>query len=297
MFVQTNRVKDVKALYHEKLSPFFSESEINLMVKYLTIKRLNINAVEFVSASDNLLSESDLLYFHFALKRLLKNEPFQHVLGDVEFYGLELLSDARALIPRPETEELVDWVISSFKEQQLQIVDLCAGSGCIALAVKSRFSNSEVIATELSEKAIELIEANCLKTKLQLTIHKMDVLMDEDYRFFKQNAYDCWISNPPYIPTREKSIIDKNVLDFEPHLALFVADDDPLIFYSKIADQARVFLKDNGLLFFEIHENYGQEMISLLAEKGFVNIELRKDLQGKERMLRAQNVISNHESK
>ena len=298
MFVKSNRLSDIKSFYHSKLSSLFSENEINLMLKYLSIKRLNLSSVEYINSMDNLLSESDLLYYNFALKRLLKNEPFQYIIGDVEFYGLELNCDSRALIPRPETEELVDWILSSLdKNTTREIADLCAGSGCIALALKSKIPNAEIIAAELSEEAIALIEENCLKTDLRVIPIKMDVLDDEEYSSFEGNSFDCWVSNPPYIPNKDKQMMSENVLDFEPHIALFVEDNDPLIFYSKLAENAKKYLKNNGFLFFEIHEDYSEEMNAMLKEKGFVNIELRKDLQGKARMMRAQNVISNYESK
>lgn len=298
MFVQSNRLSDIKSFYHSKLASLFSENEINLMLKYLAIKRLNISDIEYISASNNLLSESDLLYYNFALKRILNNEPFQYIIGDVEFYGLELNCDARALIPRPETEELVDWVLSTLnKNAKLEIADLCSGSGCIALALKSKIPNAEIIAAELSDDAIALIEENCIKTDLHVIPLKMDVLRDAEYSSFEEGSFDCWVSNPPYIPMKDKQMMSENVLDFEPHLALFVEGNDPLIFYSKLAENARKYLKNYGYLFFEIHEDYSEEMKSMMLLKGFVNIELRKDLQGKARMMRAQNVISSHESK
>ncbi len=298
MFVQSNRLSDIKSYYHSKLSSIYTESEINLMLKYLAIKRLGINSVDYINSLNDLLSESDLLFFNFAMKRLLKNEPFQYIIGDVEFYGLELNCDARALIPRPETEELVDWILDSIeKNTVVKIVDLCAGSGCIALALKSNLPNSEIIAAELSADAIALIEENCQKTSLDVVPLKIDVLKDEAYSSFEENGFDLWVSNPPYIPNKDKDLMSQNVLGFEPHMALFVEDHDPLIFYIKLAENARKYLKKNGYLYFEIHEQYSEEMNALLLEQGFVNIELRKDLQGKARMMRAQNVISSYESK
>jgi len=298
MFVQSNRLSEIKTFFHSKLNSSFSENEINLMLKYLTMKRLDIGSVEYINSSNSLLSESDLLYFNFALKRLLKNEPFQYILGDVEFYGLELNCDTRALIPRPETEELVDWVLETIdKQSKLEIADLCSGSGCIALALKSKLPNSEIIAAELSDSAIELIEENSLKTNLRVIPTRMDVLKENDYSIFDSHSFDCWVSNPPYIPNKEKALMAENVLDFEPHMALFVVDNDPLIFYREIASRAKRYLKDGAYLFFEIHEDLGVEMNELLKQKGFVNIELRKDLQGKARMMRGQHVISSHESK
>lgn len=293
MFVSSNRLSDIKSYYSSKLSSLFSESEINLMIKYLSLKRLGLSNSDYLSSSNILLSESDLLYFNFALKRLLKNEPFQYILGDVEFYGLELNCDARALIPRPETEELVDWVLGSIeRNKSFKIMDLCSGSGCIALGMKSKLPNAEIIAAELSEDAIALIEENSLKTNLSIVPIKMDVLNVGDYSNFEKESFDCWISNPPYIPNKEKGLMEQNVLDFEPHLALFVNDNDPLVFYQAIAMQAKKYLKSGGHLYFEINENYGEEMRKMLLDLGFLNIELRKDLQGKARMMRAQNVIS-----
>ena len=293
MFVSSNRLSDIKSYYHSKLASLFSENEINLMVKYFSLKRLKISSLDYLSSSPILLSESDLLYFNFALKRLLKNEPFQYILGDVEFYGLELNCDSRALIPRPETEELVDWILTTLdRNTELKGTDLCSGSGCIALALKSKLSNAEIVAAELSEDAIALIEENCRKTNLEILTEKMNVLSANDYSIFKTNSFDFWVSNPPYIPNKEKELMAENVLGFEPHMALFVEDSDPLIFYKEITKQAVKYLKEGGYLFFEIHEGLGVEMTQMLMEEGFVNIELRKDLQGKARMMRAQNVIS-----
>lgn len=296
MFVSKNNLESVKAYFQERL-PNFSNSEINLMVKYLTIKRLKINESEYMIQQPFLFSESDLLFFRGAVKRLITNEPFQHIIGEVEFYGLELISDNRALIPRPETEELVDWVVKTFAEQRgIKVMDLCAGSGCIALAVESVLEDSDILAAELSQSAIDLIKENCLKTNLKIGVKKMNVLFENEYSDFEINSFDCWISNPPYIPESDKLKMHVNVLDFEPGMALFVANDNALIFYRKIAEQAIRYLKENGFLFFEIHEELADQTISVLKEYDFVNIELRKDLQGKDRMIRAQKVSSQNES-
>lgn len=255
------------------------------MTKYLIIKRLGISLDEYLFLKDQLFSESDLLYFRNACKDLLNNVPFQHIVGNTEFYGLELNIDSRALIPRPETEELVDWIVADFKQEQgLTILDVCSGSGCIALAIKHNIKDSIVQALEKSKDAVALIEENKSLLALDVTVFNHDV--------FDVNALDgitksdVWVSNPPYIPNKDKAFMDSNVLDFDPEMALFVDDDTPLIFYSRIAELAKDGLKPNGALYFEIHESYGEELVEMLINIGFSTVELRKDLQGKDRFIK-----------
>ena len=295
MFVEKNDLASLKKYFSNKLTNF-SPSEINSIVKQLVIKRLDIDESDYIFSNSLLFSESDLLYFRSVVKRLEQNEPFQHVLGEVEFYGLILKSDGRALVPRPETEELVDWVVNEcLGESNLNIMDLCAGSGCIAFGLKSVLKDVKVIAVELSKKAITLIEENKMETKLSIDILEADVLKRDSFLQFEKASFDCWVSNPPYIPNKDKAMMHQNVLDFEPGMALFVEDELPLVFYTEIAKNANEYLKEGGHLFFEIHESYGPEMVSLLDNIGFVNIELRKDLQGRDRMIKAQNVSSPNE--
>jgi release factor glutamine methyltransferase len=296
MFVKHNNLTEIKAYFKTEL-PEFSQTERNSMVKQLAIKRLDISPSDFLLSDDILLSESDLLFFRGVVKRLQKNEPFQHIIGEVEFYDVVLKSDKRALVPRPETEELVDWVVQSVNihEEQL-ILDLCSGSGCIAFALKSALPKVEMKTIELSEPAIELIRENIKFTSLDIDVIKADVLNPESYTCFQKYSFDVWVSNPPYIPNKDKKRMHENVLDFEPHMALFVDDNDPLLFYREIALNAKEYLKNEGYLFFEIHEDFGSEMIVLLESLGFVNIELRKDMQGRARMMRAQSVFLSNES-
>ncbi len=294
MFVQQNTLDGLRSYFSERLSNQFSASEIKLMLKTFVTKRLDISDTEFMLAGDLRFSESDLLYFRSVVKRLQANEPFQYISGKTEFYGLELHCDKRALIPRPETEELVDWIVQSAdKNSELTIVDLCAGSGCIALGLKSKLRKAKVEAWELSPEALDLIDENSHFTGLDIVSKKIDVL--ELNGLNSNELYDIWVSNPPYIPHRERSRMAENVLAFEPEMALFVADDDPFIFYDRIAVSASAQLSDGGWLYFEIHEDFSDEVIACLTIHGFVNIELRKDLQGKSRMIRAQRVPSQHE--
>ena len=179
----------------------------------------------------------------------------------------------------------MDWIVSDWKGQAT-ILDVCAGSGCIALALQSVFSQHETVALELSDDALALIDENCVKTGLNLTIQKFDALSPEMWGQFGSESIGLIVSNPPYVLESDKGQMHENVLAFEPHMALFVSDDDPLLFYRQIGENGMRVLKKDGWVYFEIHESLGQEMIQLLEGIGFVNIELRKDLQGKSRMIR-----------
>lgn len=296
MFVKNNNLTEIKTYFKSKL-PDFSTTELNSMIKQLAFQRLNISSAEYMLSDDVLLSESDLLFFRSAVKRLQTNEPFQHIIGEVEFYGVELKSDKRALVPRPETEELVDWVLDSLSEEKANVIDLCAGSGCISFALKNARPKFNVQGVEFSREAIELIHENIDYTGINIDVIDGDVLSEDFYGSLQPGTYDCWVSNPPYIPNKDKKVMHENVLDFEPHMALFVEDNDPLLFYREIAINALKYLKPGGYLFYEIHEDFGAEMIDLMNSLGFVNIELRKDMQGRERMMRAQSVFLSHESK
>lgn len=297
MFVQGNQIGDLKAYFSKNLSGNFSTSEIQLMLKLAVCKRLEITETDFMLSSNLRFSESDLLYFRNLIHRLLNEEPFQYILGETEFYGLLLISDKRALIPRPETEELVEWVLASHAKEDLKkILDACSGSGCIALALKSKLPNAHLIAGELSEEALSLIVENAKRCKLEIEVKAMDVLRAEDFQDFERDSFSLWISNPPYIPEQDRSKMAGNVVRFEPEMALFVSDEDPLVFYRRLAEEALLYLKTGGCIYFEIHEDLSTAVMVLLESLSFVNIEVRKDLQGKQRMVRAQKVISHYES-
>lgn len=290
MFVQANTLKEIRTYFKQELGNQFSDNELKIIVKTLYKKRFGGDDTSFMFAQDDRLSESDLLYFHHALKRIRNQEPFQYVIGETEFYGLLLRIDHRALIPRPETEELVDWILNTAsRNDSLQIADFCAGSGCIALALKSQLTHAKVFAVELSSEALALCAENKALTEQEIDLMQADVLLPMDVNLFDAKL-DLIVSNPPYIPVRDKAMMAANVLDFEPEMALFVSDDDPLIFYSEIIANATRLLKENGWIYFEIHEDLGDEVKALFEAQQFVNIELRKDLQGRDRMVRAQMV-------
>ncbi len=292
MFVQTNSVQSIRQYFKSRLETMFSDNEIKIIGNEVICQRLGLSPSDLIGVNDQLLSESDLLFFRSVVKRLLNNEPFQYIVGNAHFYGLELISDKRALIPRPETEELVEWVKEVYlnNSKGLTIVDICTGSGCIALAIKSIFSESKIYGTDISSEALQLAKENANKTGLDVEFKQFSALDEVEYDQkgnFQLESFDCWVSNPPYIPEEEKKLMAENVLEFEPHLALFVPDEKVLVFYDKIAQMALKYLKSNGNLFFEIHENLANETKGLLEKIGFQYVEIRKDLQGKDRMIKA----------
>lgn len=284
MFVSDNSVKSVKHYFNERLKEVFSEREIRMMFQLSIEKRLNISPSELLLSDSVRMSESDLLFFRAIVKRLLNNEPFQYIHGETEFYGLRIKTDGRGLIPRPETEELVDWIIRSESGDIRKIVDVCSGSGCIALALKSKLPSTEVIGFDVSDGALELSKENTLLNSLIVSFKKVDVLTDSFP--LEDHSIDIIVSNPPYVKNSEKIGMQEHVLSYEPHLALFVEDESPLIFYDRIAVQAAQKLRSGGWLYFEINEKYGDEMIQLLKQYAFSDIELKEDLQGKNRMIR-----------
>lgn len=290
MFVQTNTIRSIKEYFRLKLGSLYSENEIKSIYSESLCQRLGISKVDLITSDNQYLSESDLLFFRSIVKRLLNHEPFQYILGNTNFYGLEITCDKRALIPRPETEELVDWIVQHSKgKTELKILDLCTGTGCIALALKHVMPTSKVWGIDVAKGAIELANENAKKNELEVDFLKMDVLNSSSFsEHFIPESFQIWVSNPPYIPDSDKLKMSRNVLDFEPHLALFVSDHNPLLFYQQITKEAKVYLEKSGCLYFEIHEDLSQGVIELLEMNGFVNIELRKDLQGKPRMIKAQ---------
>lgn len=284
MFVKDNTLNSAKAYFYERLEGF-SESELKLMWTEIICKRFNWSRADLLMNADFRLSESDLLFIRSFVKRLQKNEPFQYILGETEFYGLIIKCDKRALIPRPETEELVDWISENSNIEKA--VDICSGSGCIALALKMIYKSATILGVDISEDANDLARQNAQLNMLDVTFETADALEIQADFWNTLSDLDLIVSNPPYIPENEKAEMAANVLDFEPHLALFVENNSPIIFYERIADLAQQKLKSGGLLYFELHHLYSTKVIAYLEKIGFQKIEVRKDLQGKNRMLKA----------
>lgn len=285
MFVVDNTIKSVKQYFFERLSNQFSHRELRMMFGLLVQKRLGVESSEVHFLEEQKLSESDLLYFRSAVKRLQADEPFQYIVNETEFYGISVYTDMRALIPRPETEELVDWVLKDIENSPKKIVDVCTGTGCIALALASKLKNTSVFGIDISEEALSLAKENANRLQFPVEFYNVDILKEK--LPFPNESIDIIVSNPPYITESEKDKMALNVLNYEPHIALFVENEKALIFYEKIAKQALLKLKNGGSLYFEINESFGKETVDLLMELGFSSVELKKDLQDKDRMIKA----------
>lgn len=274
--LQSQLIEKLKSTYGEREASNLSHL---LLDHFCSLNRMAIamnNAVEIAS--------SDLESLEQAIEKLLAHVPIQHIMGEVEFYGCKIKTDGRALIPRPETEELVDWIYQENALDAPHILDIGTGTGCIPIALKRAIPQAKVNALDISTEALALAKENAHANDVTIDFAQLDVL--KDVIPFQQ--LDIIVSNPPYIPIQEKDSMESNVVDFEPNLALFVSDEDPLIFYRVIAEQAIQLLNLGGILYFEIHENFGQMLVTLMEEIGFTNVTLKQDLQGKDRMIQAQ---------
>ena len=264
-------------------------------VKSLTWLSINsickLERAKYLSMRDDELAQTDLDKLLEILEQLKNGSPLQYILGETDFYDLKFKVNPSVLIPRPETEELVDWTLITIREMKgetevLKIVDIGTGSGCIPIAIKKYIPLADITAIDISENALDTAKLNAELNKTELNFIKDDILTPTNQELVN-TQYDVIISNPPYITESEKSKMHQNVLNYEPHNALFVPDNEALKFYNAIADFAINHLKKTGFLFLEINENFGKETISLLLKKGFKTTELRQDMYGKDRMIKA----------
>jgi release factor glutamine methyltransferase len=218
---------------------------------------------------------------------LRQHQPVQYVLHEAWFYGMQLYVDEHVLIPRPETEELVEWIITDAKagQQPVSIIDIGTGSGCVPIALKKNIPAADVWAVDISNEALAVAKRNAETQQANITFQQADILIPTHISTFP--LFDIIVSNPPYIPLSDKTSMHPNVLQHEPHLALFVENENPLLFYNAIADFAHSFLKPGGSLYFEIHEAMGEQVTQLLTQKGFINVQVKKDMQEKDRMVKA----------
>lgn len=218
--------------------------------------------------------------------RLANHEPVQYILGQADFYGLKFMVNPAVLIPRPETEELVYWILESISKFDLTILDIGTGSGCIPVTLKKKLPKASITGLDISETALQVAQANAKLNQVEIDFQRINILVKNNWKDLPN--FDIIISNPPYIPYKEIPLMPKQVINFEPKVALFVDNREPLIFYQKIAQIAWQKLNNNGQLFFECNEFNAKEVVLILDQIGFSNIELAKDMEGKDRMVRGE---------
>lgn len=271
-----------------QLQGMYDKEEIHSFFYLLCDSFLNYRRFDVSMNHDRLLSKPTMARFDSALARLQAREPIQYILGCTEFYGLPFQVNKHTLIPRPETEELVDWILSHFQNQDavLDILDIGTGSGCIAVALAKNLPRASISALDISHKAIALAKENASNNQVSVSFSDQDILDTKSL----EKKYDVIVSNPPYVRQQEKKAMHTNVLAYEPSNALFVSNEDPLLFYRKIAQLAKVSLKANGWLYFEINEYLSLEVESLLDEIGFMNIEIKNDFRAVPRMIKCQKL-------
>jgi release factor glutamine methyltransferase len=313
MRIPSNKIADVVRFFRDELKNTYEKDELETFIAYCFEEYLNLKRADIFLNFDVTISESELLKFNFAIKDLKQHKPIQYIFGNADFYGLKFIVNKHVLIPRPETEELVELIISRTKKEEsrlenqeqgttgqepraknqdvahlashISILDIGTGSGCIPVALKKNLPLAKVYGLDISVEALEVAKQNAEMNNVDVEFFQHDILSatcqlpDPDLKF------DIIVSNPPYICVSEKQKMQNNVLDHEPHLALFVNDSDPLLFYRSIADFALKNLKQNGELYFEINQALGPETKLLLEKKGFKNVVLVKDINNNNRIL------------
>jgi len=275
--IRENIKKELKAHYPDR--------EIDAISDILFGTRLQLKKHEVGLKRKKILTPSDQEWFDSAIKKLKSGYPVQYITGQAEFYGMVLYVTPDVLIPRPETEELVRWIIEGISDPWLKILDIGTGSGCIALALKKHIPRSQVMATDVETATLDVASGNAAKLDLDMQFYQHDILTNDPPKEWPQ--LDIITSNPPYIPGSERTTMASHITAHEPPGALFVPDENPLLFYLSIAGFANRQLKEGGALYLEVHENFGKQAADLMQKKGFHSVELRQDINGKDRMLKA----------
>lgn len=278
-------IAKIKFFLKDALANTNSALAIKTIFNCLVEKHLNLSPAAASINSQNIIAEGILKNILQDIEAIKQGKPYQYVIGYTWFYNLKIMVDEAVLIPRSETEELVDWVINDYKtgSKTIDILDIGTGSGCIALALKANLT-ANVSAVDISDLAIKVAQKNAAENNLKIHFELFDVL---NYLPNNQSQqYDIIISNPPYVALNEKPLMDKMVTEYEPDLALFVPNENPLIFYEQVLRFARQYLKQKGSLYFEMNENYASATKTLVEKFGFENLIVKKDLQGKDRMLK-----------
>jgi release factor glutamine methyltransferase len=299
------KMADAERYISGRLQEVYEESEAKNIADLLIEHITSLSKNERLSRNEYEITPEQELAFREDIQRLLKHEPIQYLMNKSWFYGLELFVDPSVLIPRPETEELVEWVINDIKASGLdvftrdmagadktnllKILDVGTGSGCIALALKKAMPKAEIWGCDMSEEALNVARRNGSALDLRVDFQGLNFLDPEQQR--QLPTVNILVSNPPYIPIKDKQLMDRNVVEHEPHLALFVPNDDPLVFYRALAKFGMHRLYENGSIYMEIHEDLGSQVTDLFKEEGYFSVEVKKDMQGKNRMVKVKKTI------
>ncbi|WP_457615835.1 peptide chain release factor N(5)-glutamine methyltransferase [Lutibacter sp.] len=277
-------IQKIKRLFYNELSELYPQKEIQSFLNLLSEHKLNKTRIDLALQPQLPLTQNQTSYYLDALERLKKQEPIQYIIGSTEFYGLPFKVNSQVLIPRPETEELVNWIINDCKNTpKVNILDIGTGSGCIAITLAKHLPNAKISAIDVSDKALKIAKENAVLNNVPISFKQLDILTTSQL----PNQFDIIVSNPPYVKNAEKQQMQQNVLDFEPAIALFVKNENPLLFYDKISELAKLHLTKKGRLYFEINQYLGNEMVQLLKSKKFRHVTLKKDFYNVDRMVKA----------
>lgn len=277
-------IREYRNFFVEKLSAVYDATEAESLF-YICLENLKRwKRIDLAMNSDAELTRIELIRWNEVLTQLEHQRPIQYIFENAHFYGLEFFVNENTLIPRPETEELVEWIINENKNKKnIKILDIGTGSGCIAITLAKNLPAASVFAIDVSKDALATAKRNAIRNEAKVTFIEKDILAAKSL----PEDFDIIVSNPPYVRNVEKHEIKKNVLDYEPHLALFVDDNDPLLFYRKIAQLAKKSLPKSGKLYFEINQYLGPETVNMLENENFSSVLLKKDIYGNNRMVAA----------
>ena len=271
---------------NNQLKPFYPDSEIKSFIHLILNHVCKIKSYEIPLRKDKKISDNERTEIERIVSSLKAYKPIQYVLNETEFFGLSFFVNESVLIPRPETEELVELILNNHQSEHLRILDIGTGSGCIAISLAKNMTASEIYAIDVSEEALETAKENAIRNQVDVRFFQQDVLANLLESILSEK-FDIIVSNPPYVTQGEKSALHDNVLKYEPHLSLFVPQNNPLLFYERIADIGHKLLNKNAYLYFEINALYGSEICRMLEEKAYSNIQLHQDISGKDRMISA----------
>lgn len=282
---KNNLLYDLRETYAEELSAYYEAGESKQLLNLLIQHFFGISQINLALDRAYRLTESEMLQLHFAIKELKRYRPIQYILGKTQFLDLQIKVDKTVLIPRPETEELVQLIIRQETQAGLKVLDIGTGSGCIAIALAKHLKLAKVSALDISTEALSLAASNAALNNQVISFFNIDILHACDWEAL--GNFDILVSNPPYVRESEKEKMQANVLEYEPHQALFVPDTNALLFYEHILEFSRKHLKVGGRIYFEINESQGASMLELLAHSGFTKYQLHKDIHNKGRFVRA----------